>query len=114
MSDYLVLLETAWLVRDVKSIDDAANIAISEIGKRLNPKLSFVEFEIGRVSCQACGETFEKIFLIAETALVGIIFEMKVFSANDEKHATQIAKSVIGSALKNASLKVINTEGLGD
>ena len=43
MPNYYVTLEAAWLVKDVKSVDDAIGIAILEVGKRLNPKLSKVE-----------------------------------------------------------------------
>ncbi len=42
MANYIVTLEAAWLVKDVDSVDDAMNIAISEIGKMLNPDLNFV------------------------------------------------------------------------
>ena len=37
MPDYNVTLESAWIIKDVKSLDDAIGIAISEAGKRLNP-----------------------------------------------------------------------------
>ena len=47
MPDYTVTIESAWLVRDVKSLDDAIGIAISEAGKRLNPAAKFVEVEAG-------------------------------------------------------------------
>jgi uncharacterized protein (UPF0212 family) len=45
--DYLVVLESAWVVRDVKSLEDAISVAISEAGKRLNPTAKFVEIESG-------------------------------------------------------------------
>ena len=38
MSNYLVAMEAAWLVRDVEDIDDAIGVAVSEAGKRLNQK----------------------------------------------------------------------------
>ncbi|MFZ3049447.1 MAG: DUF555 domain-containing protein, partial [Methanothrix sp.] len=46
MPNFNVLLEGAWLVRDVKTEDDAIGVAISEAGKRLNQrKMDFVEVE---------------------------------------------------------------------
>ena len=45
MPDYVVTLETAWIVRDVKSLDDAIGIAVSEAGKRLNPAAKYVEVD---------------------------------------------------------------------
>ncbi|HUK93281.1 MAG TPA: DUF555 domain-containing protein, partial [Methanomicrobiales archaeon] len=32
MPDYVVTLESAWIIRDAKSLDDALGIAIAEAG----------------------------------------------------------------------------------
>ena len=112
MGDFQVLLEGAWVVKDVVSSDDAASIAISEIGKRLNPKLKYVDFEVGKRICSSCNEERDNVIVAAETALVGILFKLKVFDANNEKHSSQIAKSVIGKALKDTPLKVLEVREL--
>ena len=108
MPNYYVTLEAAWLVKDVKSVDDAIGIAISEVGKRLNPKLSKVEVAIGSMSCPACGEIFDSVYLAAHTALVGVMLEIKVLNAENESHATKIAKAVIGKALADVPLKAVD------
>ncbi len=110
MGNYIVTLEAAWLVKDVDSVDDAMNIAISEIGKLLNPDLNFVDIEVGTTSCPACGEAFDSVFMAAGTALVGILLEMKVYDAESEEHAARIAKSTIGKAMKNTPLDVVSVE----
>ena len=110
MGNYIVTLEAAWLVKDVDSVEDAMNIAISEIGKLLNPDLNFVEIEVGTTSCPACGEAFDSVFMAAGTALVGILLEMKVYDAESKEHAARIAKSTIGKALKNTPLDVVEVE----
>ncbi len=110
MANYIVTLEAAWLVKDVDSVDDAMNIAISEIGKMLNPDLNFVEIEVGATSCPACGEAFDSVFMAAGTALVGVLLEMKVYDAESEEHAARIAKSTIGKALKSTPLDVVEVE----
>jgi uncharacterized protein len=110
MTNYIVTLEAAWLVKDVDSVDDAMNIAISEIGKLLNPDLNFVEIEVGATSCPACGEAFDSVFMAAGTALVGVLLEMKVYDAENEEHAARIAKSTIGKALKSTPLDVVEVE----
>ena len=112
MSNYLILLEGAWLVKDVDSIDDAASIAISEIGKRLNPKLKYIDFEVGKRVCPVCGDEVDNVILAAKTSLVEIIFKMKVYEAKNKKHASQISKSVIGKALKDIPLKVVEMREL--
>ena len=110
MGNYRVTLEAAWLVRDVQTADDAIGIAISEAGKRLNPKLDFVEVDVGTTYCPACEEPFGSVFLTANTAIVGLVLEMKVFDAESEEHGARIAKSVIGQALRDVPLNVIEVE----
>ncbi|MBU4374805.1 MAG: DUF555 domain-containing protein [Euryarchaeota archaeon] len=110
MANYIVTLEAAWLVKSIESVEDAMNIAISEVGKLLNPDLNFVEIEVGTTSCPACGEAFDSVFMAAGTALVGILLEMKVYDAESEEHAARIAKSTIGKVLRNTALNVVDVE----
>ena len=108
--NYRVLVEAAWLVHDVDNVDDAIGVAVSEAGKRLNEKdMDYVEVEVGFTECPACGEPFDSAFVAAETSLVGLVLEMKVFNAESTEHAQRIAKSDIGGALADVPLKVIDT-----
>ena len=110
MSNYLVAMEAAWLVRDVEDIDDAIGVAVSEAGKRLNDQnMEYVEVEVGATGCPACGEPFDSAFIAAGTALVGLLLEMKVFNAEGEEHAQRIAKSEVGGALRDVPLDVVET-----
>lgn len=114
MGNYIVTLEAAWLVKSVDSVEDAMNIAISEVGKLLNPDLSFVEIEVGTTRCPACSEAFDSVFMAAGTALVGILLEMKVYEAESREHAARIAKSTIGKVLRNTPLDVVEVEEFGE
>lgn len=108
MSNYLVAMEAAWLVRDVENTDDAIGVAVSEAGKRLNDQdLEYVEVEAGVTACPACDEPLDAAFLAAETALVGLMLELTVFNADSDEHATRIAKSEVGGALRDVPLEVI-------
>ena len=108
--NYLVAMEAAWLVRDVEDIDDAIGVAVSEAGKRLNNQdMDYVEVDVGATTCPACREPFDSAFIAADTALVGLVLEMKVFNAESTEHAQRIAKSEIGGALRDVPLKVIET-----
>jgi uncharacterized protein len=112
MPDYNVIIESAWVIRDVKSLDDAIGIAISEAGKRLNPAAKYVEVEAGFLTCPYCEETLSSAIVVADTALVGLVLEMKVFRAETKEHAERIAKSVIGKALRDIPLKVLEVQDL--
>jgi len=108
--NYRVVLEAAWLVHDVENIDDAIGVAVSEAGKRLNEEdMDYVEVEVGYTDCPACGEPFDSAFIAADTALVGLLLEMKVFNAENTEHAQRIAKSDIGGALRDVPLKIVDT-----
>ena len=112
MPDYLVTLESAWVLKDVKSLDDAIGIAISEAGKRLNPAAKYVEVEAGMLTCPYCEQELSSAVVVADTALVGLVLEMKVFRAESKEHAERIAKSVIGKALRDIPLKLLDVEEL--
>jgi len=110
MSNYLVAMEAAWLVRDVDDVDDAIGVAVSEAGKRLNEEgLEYVEVDVGATGCPACGEPFDSAFVAAATSLVGLVLEMKVFNAENVEHAQRIAKSEVGGALRDVPLEVVET-----
>ncbi|WOF15629.1 DUF555 domain-containing protein [Methanoplanus sp. FWC-SCC4] len=112
MSDYLVTMESAWIIKDIETLDDAIGIAISEAGKRLNPSAKFVDIEIGQLACPFCEQELNNALVVANMALVGLILEMKVFKAESEEHASRIAKSVVGRALRDTPLKVIDIKEL--
>jgi len=113
--NYRVWLEAAWLVHDVDNVDDAIGVAVSEAGKRLNEEdMDYVEVEVGLTDCPACGEPFDSAFIAADTSLVGLQLEMKVFNAESLEHAERIAKSDIGGALRDVPLKIVATEEFED
>lgn len=112
MPDYVVTLESAWIVKDARSLDDALGIAIAEAGKRLNPTAKFVEIETGLLPCPFCKKDLSCTLVVAGTALVGLLLQMKVFRAESEEHASRIAKSVIGKALRDIPLSVLEVKEL--
>ena len=59
--------------------------------------------------CPECGEPLAGVFLVASTALVALLFEIKIFNAESEEHAGRIAKSSIGRALGAIPLRVLET-----
>lgn len=108
--DYHVVMEAAWLVRDVETVDDAIGVAVSEAGGRLNDTgLEYVDVEVGVTGCPACEEPFDAAFLAAETAIVGLLIDMDIFNAESEEHAQRIAKSEVGNALRNVPLSIVET-----
>jgi uncharacterized protein (UPF0212 family) len=114
MPDYNVTLESAWILKDVKTLDDAIGIAISEAGKRLNPQAKFVEVEAGMLACPFCEGELNSAIVVADTALVGLLLDMKVFRAESPEHASRIAKSTIGKALRDIPLQVKDVQEINE
>ena len=112
MPDYVVTLESAWIIKDANSADDALGIAIAEAGKRLNPAAKFVEIEAGVLPCPFCRKDLSSALVVAGTALVGLLLQMQVFRAESEEHAARIARSVIGKALRDIPLSVLEVKRL--
>ncbi|HMA05801.1 MAG TPA: DUF555 domain-containing protein [Methanomicrobiales archaeon] len=112
MPDYMVTLESAWIVKDAGSVDDALGIAIAEAGKRLNPTAKFVEIETGLLPCPFCRKDLSSALVVAGTGLVGLLLQMKVFRAETAEHAARIARSVIGKALRDIPLSVLEVRQL--
>ncbi|MFP3908894.1 MAG: DUF555 domain-containing protein [Archaeoglobaceae archaeon] len=110
--NYKVTLNGAWIVKSARSPEDAMNIAVSEAGKKLD--LDFVEVNVGDVECPKCKESLKSVFLVANTAIVGLFFEIKVFNADSEEHASRIARYEIGKRLKNIPLEVVEVKEIGE
>jgi hypothetical protein len=49
---------------------------------------------------------------VAGTALVGLLLQMKVFRAESSEHAVRIARSVIGKAIRDIPLSVLEVKQL--
>lgn len=110
MTNYRVVMEAAWLVHDVDDGDDAIGVAVSEAGKRLNQAdLDYVDVAVGWTHCPSCGESFDAVLVAANTAMVGLVTKMTVFNADSPEHASRIAKSEVGGALRDVPLEVIET-----
>lgn len=106
--NYKINLEAAWAVKNIKKKEDAFSIALAEAGKRLNPELDYVDINIKKIKCEACKKDIDSILIAADTALVGLSLDIKIYDAKSEEHASRISKSVIGKAFKDIPLKVIN------
>ncbi|HNR44210.1 MAG TPA: DUF555 domain-containing protein [Methanofastidiosum sp.] len=104
--DYKVTLEVPIIVRDIKDGEDAIKVAMSSVTKKLKAsKLEYVKVEIGMSQCPKCGDYFESSFFVGDVSLVGIYLTLDVFNAEHTKHAENIAKSVVGKALKDVPFK---------
>ncbi|WP_129115639.1 DUF555 domain-containing protein [Halegenticoccus tardaugens] len=109
--DCRVVVEAAVPVYDVETPDEAIRIAISKTGEMLNPKLNYVEINMGSRESPS-GDELPPAFIAADEALVALELEMTVFNVEREEHASRIARKEIGQRLANIPLKILSVEEL--
>ncbi|AFK22845.1 DUF555 domain-containing protein [Pyrococcus sp. ST04] len=113
MGDYIVVLEAPIIVKDVRNVEEAIEMAANKVMSALErEKLDFVKVEIGYSKCPVCGAQFESAFVVGDVGLVGIYLTLKVFNAQSLEHAERIAKAVVGKALKKVPLKLFEIHEL--
>ena len=76
----------------------------------MNPSAKFVEVDAGMLACPFCDGELNSAIIVAGTALVGLHLQMQVFRAESPAHAERIAKSVIGKALRDIPLRVLEVQ----
>jgi hypothetical protein len=106
---YAVVFSVGWVVRGAKTTQDAINIAVSEVGKRLSPgskKSSSVNITVQRIECNSCETRSDALLLVAETALVGLLLEVTL-DAEDAENAELTARREIGDCLYNTPLTCV-------
>jgi uncharacterized protein len=64
------------------------------------------------LSCPHCEGELSSAIVVADTGLVGLSLEMRVFRAESPDHAEKIAKSVVGKALRDVPLPLVDVREL--
>src|SRR6056297_2966046 len=91
---YVVVLSFGWVVRGAETGQDAINIAVSEVGRRVGApgeRTHSVDISVQQIGCHSCGTGSEALLLVSETALVGLFLEV-VVDAEDPGTAEKIAR----------------------
>ncbi|MDX1746817.1 MAG: DUF555 domain-containing protein, partial [Halobacteriales archaeon] len=109
---FRVTLSIPWLVRGVDSVQDAVNIAVSEVGRRVTTAeptpVSTGEITVQTLSCTNCGATTEAALVVAETALVGLALECTV-TAQSPDDAESTVRRELGSEFEDVPLVPIES-----
>lgn len=106
---YTVVFSIGWVVRGAETGQDAINIAVSEVGKRVSStgeRTRNVDISVQRIECNSCGTGAEALLLVSETALVGLFLEVEV-NAEDPDTAERIARREVGPHLHNTPLTLV-------
>lgn len=112
---YAVVFSIGWVVRGAETGQDAINIAVSEVGKRVSStgeRIRNVDINVQRIECNSCGTGAEALLLVSETALVGLFLEVEV-NAEDPDTAERIARREVGPHLHNTPLTSVEIAPAG-
>jgi hypothetical protein len=107
---YEVSFSLPWIVKQVESGQDAINIAVSEVGKRVtpaSPPIRNIDISVQEIRCGDCESTTDALLLVSKTALVGLLLTMEVQGATPEK-AERIARKEIGTRLEEIPLTTVS------
>ncbi len=104
---YAVVFSLGWVVRGAETGQDAINIAVSEVGKRVSStggQIRSVDINVQQIGCNSCGIGSDALLLVSETALIGLFLEV---DAEDPETAEKVARREIGPHLHNTPLSSV-------
>jgi uncharacterized protein (UPF0212 family) len=107
---YTVVFSIGWVVRGAHTGQDAINIAVSEVGKRVGStgeQVRTVDISVQRIGCNSCEIGSDALLLVSETALVGLLLKVEV-DAEDSETAEKIARRQVGPHLHNTPLTSVD------
>jgi uncharacterized protein (UPF0212 family) len=96
------------MVRGVKTPQDAINIAVSEVGKRISsvgPPIQRVDLGVQQLACGGCHRPTDTVLVVSGTALVGL--ELTAVVEAPPSDAELVAKRRIGPALPDTPLTTV-------
>ena len=98
---YEVTLSVPWIVHNVESPQDAINIAVAELGKRV------VKIDVQSATCGSCGSEMTVATVVSGQALVGLLLTVDV-RAPSAGEATRVAQREIGPYVPKTPLAPVS------
>jgi uncharacterized protein (UPF0212 family) len=102
-----VQLSVPWVVAGTTGVQDVINIAVSEVGKRVNQTSArYSEIVVQDVACPSCGYEYEAALSTTDFALV-VVTVLAEFEASSAEESSRIAKRELGVRMKDIPLTVL-------
>ena len=105
-----VTFSVPWIVRGADTGQDAINIAVSEVGKRISAASDRTRnrnIEVQSLGCNDCNSRTEALLLVSKTALVGLFVTLDV-QAKSAEEAERRARREIGPHLEDTPLTSVD------
>ncbi|WP_424016334.1 DUF555 domain-containing protein (plasmid) [Halorientalis pallida] len=106
-----IVFSLPWIVQQVESGQDAINIAVSEVGKRVSSagdSIQNVDIGVQRIFCGDCGTENDALLIVSGTAIVGLTLRVEA-KGEDRENAEIDARRKIGPFLPNTPLQTLDS-----
>lgn len=106
-----IVFSLPWIVKQVESGQDAINIAVSEVGKRVSSagdSIRNVEISVQRIFCGECGTENDALLIVSGTAIVGLTLRVEA-KGKDRRSAEMDARRKIGPFLPDTPLQTLDS-----
>ena len=114
---YRVILSVPWIVRWAPGAQDAINIAVSEVGKRVEnantERVVDCQISVQQLSDGKSGQTNDAVLLVGETALVGLLLTCDVVASSPEE-SKRFARRELGREFEEVPLVPTEVSPLKD
>lgn len=107
---YSVTFSVPWIVRGAETGQDAINIAVSEVGKRITAasvRTRNCNINVQSLGCNGCNSRTDALLLVSKTALVGLLVTLEVQAESGEE-AERLARREIGPHLEDTPLTSVD------
>ena len=107
---YSVTFSVPWIVRGAETGQDAINIAVSEVGKRItaaSDRTRNCNINVQSLGCNGCNSRTDALLLVSKTALVGLLLTLEV-QAESGEDAERLARREIGPHLEDTPLTSVD------
>ncbi len=110
---YEVTFSVPWIVHNVATAQDAINIAVAELGKRVaraGGAIRNADISVQSVPCSDCGNEMDVSVVVSGEALVGLLLTVEVRASSLEESGT-IGQRELGPHVPDTPLKLVRTPG---
>ncbi|WP_049934480.1 DUF555 domain-containing protein [Haloplanus natans] len=108
---YEVSFSVPWIVHGAATAQDAINIAVAELGKRVaevDGPIRHADISMQSVPCNACGNEMDVATVVSGEALVGLLLTVEVQSRSPEKSGL-VGQRELGPLLPDTPLRLVQT-----
>ncbi|WP_254824943.1 DUF555 domain-containing protein [Haloglomus halophilum] len=109
-----VRVSVPWVVAGAGGVQDAINISVAEVGRRVNATSArSSEIIVQEVACPSCGYEMDAALCTTDFALVVLTVVVEIAARSDEE-SKRVTKRELGVRMKDIPLTVLGTKSVDE